>query len=114
MTHYKMNNHINSIAQHNPQIGERTTSQVNNTLYLSITMPKGACRNLSHKKWLHYNGTQSSIRILGRIPLDHTTQPGIVKTPTKGIRNSSLNARMILDEQLDLGQLLQPADLMLI
>ena len=48
------------------------------------------------------------------MPLDHTTKPRIVRTPTKGIKNSSLNARTMLDERLDLSQLLQPADLMLV
>ena len=113
MNHHRTNNHIYSILQHNPEIGGRTMSQVNNTLHLSITILKGAHRNLSQKQWLHYNSTQSSIGSLGKIHLDHTILAGIIRTPTKGVRNSSLNAGMILDEWPDLSQLLQVVDLIL-
>ena len=77
-------------------------------------MLKGARRNLGPKLWFHHNSTQSSITNLGRIPLDHNTLPGIVRMPTKGIKNSIPNGKMTLNEWLDLRQLLQPADLIFV
>ena len=64
-------------------------------LYLGITILKGACRNLSQKKWLQYNSTKSSIKNLKRIPLDHTTLPGILRTLARGIRSSKIDASTI-------------------